>query len=247
MSSISIITVVYNGEKTIESCIQSVLKQKIAPLEYLIVDGNSNDKTKSIICRYAHSLKHLSEPDHGIYDAMNKGINLVTGDIIGFLNSDDIYENENILATVQEAFKQDPSLDIVYGDLIYVAADDLEKKVRTWKSKPYYTTFFEDGQVPPHPSFFVKRSILLENEGFDTSFSIAADYDLMYRLLKIENRKSEHISQVFVRMRLGGKSNASLKNIVKGNQEIIKIWKKYNAKLTYSFWTKRLLQKIKQF
>lgn len=247
-NKISIITVVYNGEKTIQETLESVFAQKNIDLEYIIIDGNSTDQTRSIINSYNLKIHQiLSESDNGVYDAMNKGLKLATGDFIGFLNSDDMYYSSSSLAKVIETFQKFPFLDIVYGNLLYVQRENPNKTVRKWINKPYYNSYFEDGNVPAHPSFFVRRDVLLETMGFDLSFHFASDYELMFRLLKIEKKKSHYLPEILVRMRLGGKTNKSLNNIRHGNFEIINTWKKHRQLIPLKFWMLRYLKKIVQF
>ena len=185
---ISIITVVYNNSGTIANAIESVLSQNYTNVEYIIIDGNSNDGTLEIINKYASNIsKIVSEKDNGIYDAMNKGLKLATGDVIGILNSDDLYANNSILNEVMTQFNNDPDLDILYGDLVYVKNDNVDKVVRNWISNPYYKNFFENGNVPPHPSLFVKKSVYEKAGLFDLNFKLAADYEFMLRIFKKHN------------------------------------------------------------
>lgn len=246
-NSYSIITVVFNNCQTILDTLRSVQAQG-GVLEHLIIDGGSTDDTLEIIHQEGSPLvKVLSEPDEGIYDAMNKGIRLASGDIIAFLNSDDIYFDNSILENVRLCFDRDLKLEIVYGDLVYVKKDNTNNIVRSWTNQSYHSVFFEDGNVPAHPSFFVKRKALVETQGFDLQFQIAADYELMFRLLKIEARTSLYYSGILVRMRLGGESNKSLKNIIRGNQEIVRTWKKHEIQIPWYFWFCRYYQKVRQF
>lgn len=158
---ISIVTVVYNNERTINDAIISVLSQTYNDLEYVIIDGNSSDNTVNIINNFKDRLGYfVSENDAGIYDAMNKGVLASSGDVIGILNSDDLYQDATVIESVMNQFIQNPSLDIVYGDLVYVKSDNVAKVVRNWKSFPYYNNFFNHGNVPPHPSLFVKKKSL---------------------------------------------------------------------------------------
>jgi len=245
---ISIITVVYNNEKTVHTAIESVLSQSYANVEYIVIDGKSTDDTLAIINRYAKSIDTIqSEPDKGIYDAMNKGISLCTGDVIGILNSDDVYADEFVLEKVMNAFQNDHELDMVYGDLVYVKADDVDKIVRIWKSTPYYSNFFEDGHVPPHPSLFIKNTAYKQVGFFNTEMNLAADYDFMLRLFKLFGFRSTYLNCLFVKMRLGGATNASLKNIVYGNLEILRSWKNNGLKVPFLLMPKRILKRLIQF
>lgn len=244
---VSIITVVYNNEFTIADAIESVLSQDYNDIEYIIVDGNSTDRTLSIVNQYRDRItKIISEKDNGIYDAMNKGIHSATGDIIGILNSDDLYNDRYVISNVVETFYDKPDIGAIYGDLYYVDAKNPQKIVRHWVSKLYYNNFFEDGEVPPHPTFFIKRTIYDEVKVFDLTYKLAADYDLMFRILKVNSIKSYHVNRVLVRMRLGGATNKNLKNIFRGNKEIINIWSKYNYKIPVKFFINRYAKKIYQ-
>ena len=234
-NSYSIITVVFNNCQTILDTLRSVQAQ-VGVLEHLIIDGGSTDSTLDIIRKENSPLiKLISEPDEGIYDAMNKGISLASGDIIAFLNSDDIYFDNGIIGNIRMCFDKNPSLEIVFGDLVYVKKDNVNSIIRRWTNQSYYSDFFEEGNIPAHPSFFVKKKVLVETQGFDLQFKIAADYELMFRLLKIEGRSSLYYPKVLVRMRLGGESNNSLNNIIRGNQEIVRTWKKHKKQIPWHF------------
>lgn len=248
MNSITIITVVYNNASTILDALRSVSTQRGLAIEYIVIDGGSTDGTLEMIKAYIHPPTLLvSEPDQGIYDAMNKGIRMATGDIVGFLNSDDVYYDQEVLKQVQMAFDTDKTIQIVYGDLIYVRKHSLSGIVRTWRSKPYDTFFFDQGNVPPHPAFFVRRDALTESGGFDVRYRLAADYELMFRLLKIEEKVSLYLPRIMVRMRLGGQTNKSLANILIGNKEIINVWAKHSLKIPLSFWSRRYFLKLEQY
>lgn len=245
---ISIITVVYNNEKTIKDALNSVLGQTYKDIEYIIVDGKSNDKTVSIIKEYKNKLGcFISEKDFGIYDAMNKGINAATGDVIGILNSDDLYQDTNVIETVMNQFNQNPSIDIVYGDLVYVKSDNVNKVVRNWKSNPYYNSFFENGNVPPHPSLFVKKSVYEKAGLFNLDFKLAADYEFMLRIFKKYNFNSKYINRVIVKMRLGGATNQSFSNIIRQNIEIINAWNHNELKLPFLLMPLRIIKRLIQF
>ena len=245
---ISIITVVYNNQKTIKDAIESVLAQNYTNIEYIIIDGNSNDGTLDVINNYASKItKIISEKDNGIYDAMNKGLKLATGDVIGILNSDDLYANNSILNEVMKHFNNDMNLDILYGDLVYVKHDNVDKIVRRWTSKPYYPNFFENGGVPPHPSLFVSSRVYQEAGYFNLKYRLAADYEFMLRIFKTFSFKIKYLPLVFVNMRLGGATNNSLKNIYKGNVEILNAWKVNGYKIPLLLIPKRIFKRLIQF
>lgn len=222
---VSIITVSYNSSKTICQTIDSVLSQDYPNLEYILVDGNSTDGTKQILqSYYSHKLRYISEIDSGIYDAMNKGIKMSSGDIIGIINADDFYTHGQVLSQVVAAF-QTQGVDGVYGDLVYVQADEPGKIIRYWKSGEYKQNSFLQGWMPPHPTFFVKREIYEKYNAFDTRLKSAADYELMLRFIHKYKISVAYIPQVLVSMRTGGVSNASLKNRVRANLEDRLAWK----------------------
>jgi glycosyltransferase len=246
--TLSIITVVYNNVHTIRDTLASVAAQRVVEPEHVVVDGVSTDGTLALIEAFESStIRLLSEPDTGIYNAMNKGIRRASGDIIGFLNGDDVYAHPNVLLKVQQIFEENLAIDLVYGDLVYVRENDLSKVVRRWKSSSYDAGFFENGHVPPHPAFFARRMALLESGGFDEQFRLASDYELMFRLLKIEQRPAVYVPEIWVRMRLGGATNQSTRNIRTGNQEIVATWKKHQKRIPLRFWFLRYLRKVKQF
>ena len=245
---ISIITVVYNNEKTIKDAMQSVLRQTYKNIEYVIIDGKSKDNTVNLINEYKEELGYfISEKDNGLYDAMNKGIQATTGDVIGILNSDDLYQDLDVIAAVMERFNDDPELDILYGDLVYVKSDDTSKVVRNWKSKSYYNNFFEDANVPPHPSLFVRSKVYKEAGLFDLQYKLAADYELMLRMFKKHNFKSKYLNRLIIKMRLGGATNQSFSNIVNQNIEILKAWKNNGLQAPFYLMPLRIFKRLLQF
>lgn len=244
---ISIITVVFNNSATIASAIESVLGQNYPHVEYIVVDGKSNDGTMDVLEKYSSSIdKIVSEPDEGIYDAMNKGIALATGDVIGILNSDDVYADERVLTDVMHEFLNH-SVDMVYGDLVYVKNTDLNHIVRLWKSKQYYPGFFDDGHVPPHPSLFLRKRVYDKVGSFNRTMRLAADYEFMLRLFKMHSFESRYINRLFVKMRLGGATNGSLRNIIDGNKEILEAWKINKLKAPFLLMPKRVFRRLIQF
>lgn len=219
---ISIITVVWNNDKTIKKAIESVLNQSYKEIEYIIVDGQSSDKTVNIINSYGEKIsKFISEPDNGLYDAMNKGITLATGDVIGILNSDDFYENNSIIQNIIDEF-QSRKVDIIYGDVVYVNPDNLEKIVRYYDSSKFNPLKFAYGWMPAHPSVFVKRHIYEKYGLFRTDLKIASDFDILARLIYVNNVSYGYINKVVVRMRTGGISS-SFSNIFLIIKEQLKV------------------------
>lgn len=245
---ISIITVVYNNDKTILDAMQSVFCQTYKNIEYVIIDGGSKDKTVSLINAYKDKLGYfVSEKDNGLYDAMNKGIKACTGDVIGILNSDDLYQDSNIIEAVMDEFNNNPELDILYGDLVYVKSENTDIVVRNWKSKEYYDRFFENANVPPHPSLFVKREVYKEAGLFDLQYKLAADYELMLRMFKKYHFKSKYFNRLIIKMRLGGATNQSFINIFNQNKEILIAWKNNGLKAPFYLMPLRIFKRLVQF
>ncbi len=210
---ISIITVCFNAEQTIERCILSVINQSFSNIEYIIIDGGSTDNTLNIIDKYRHKIKIVvSEADNGIYDAMNKGIKIAKGEIVGMLNADDFFADENILLNVAKAFKLN-NPDVLYGDLDYV--DNSNKVIRSWKSGKYSNGIFNWGWMPPHPTFYCKR-IYFEKLGYySLNYGTAADYELMVRFLHLNKLSVFYLKLIMVKMEIGGASNNSIYNRIK--------------------------------
>jgi glycosyltransferase involved in cell wall biosynthesis len=224
LTTISIITTVLNSADTIEDCILSIRNQAV-PVEHIIIDGGSTDGTLGIIDRYRSALaKVVSEKDEGIYDGMNKGIKLATGDIIGLLNADDLYMTQETLLKVIKVF-EDINTESCYGDLIYVDPNNLDKITRRWRSDAYNYRRFYWGWMPPHPTFFVKRNIYDKYGLFNLSLGSSADYELMLRFLVKYRITSIYIPATLVKMRSGGLSNASLKNRLRANMNDSLAWK----------------------
>ena len=218
---VSIITSVFNNEKHIEDAINSVLSQTYSNIEYIIIDGNSKDNTKKIIEKYLDKIDiFVSEPDRGIYDGLNKGILKATGDIIGFLHSDDIYYDNRVIEKVVKAFEK--NTDGVYGDLVYIKDD---KVIRYWRSGEFNINKLKKGWMPPHPTLFLKKSIYEKYGLFDLNFKIAGDYDFILRILK-NNINLKYIPEILYKMRIGGASNKNIKNIIQKSKEDLKALRK---------------------
>ena len=221
---ISVITAVLNGERTIRDCMESVQKQT-CPAEHIIVDVGSTDGTLEIVRVYAEKTDRLvSGLDCGIYDAMNKGISLATGDVVGILNADDFYPNADVLVKVARIFG-DESVDACYGDLDYVDDLDTGRVVQRWRSGPYDINRFYHGWMPPHPAFFVRKTCYETFGHYRLDMGSAADYELMLRLLLKHGRTAAYIPEVLVHMRTGGTSNASLLNRIMANRMDRKAWR----------------------
>ncbi len=245
---LTIITVSFNSQATIEDTILSVASQNYSDIEYIIVDGGSVDGTVDLIKQHENKVSRwISEPDNGIYDAMNKGIAMSTGDVIGILNSDDVYADNKVLEYVATAFGN-PSIDSCYADLVYVDQNDVNRIVRYWKSCDYKNGLFEKGWAPPHPTFYVRKSIYEKYGNFDLDYKLAADFEIMMRFIEKYKIKTVYFPKVFVKMRLGGATNKSFVNIIKQNYEIMLSYKKNSIKLPlFSFLTNKVAAKVRQF
>lgn len=222
---ISLITVTFNSGETLRDTIQSVLSQSYSNIEYIVVDGLSVDNTIEIIQEYEQQftgrLKWISEKDAGLYDAMNKGIRMATGDIVGIINSDDFYHRKDVLSKVAEAF-QNEEIEVVYGDVRFVNPHNLDKTVRYYSSKNFSLKRFRYGFMPAHPTFFTYRKNFETIGYYKTDYRIAADYELLIRFLYIYRLKAKYIPIDFMKMRTGGISTASLKSNFLLNREIVR-------------------------
>lgn len=213
MIKVSVITAVYNRSSTIGQALDSVLSQRHAAVESIVIDGGSTDGTLEVIGRYRDRLGTVvSERDNGIYDALNKGLRMATGDVIGFMHADDKYADVQVLSDVATRFA-DPAVDAVYGDLVYVDATDTEKIVRLWTAGDFEPSLLRRGWMPPHPTLYVRRTRYQQVGGFDTRYRIAADYDHMVRLLSTPGLQVDYVPRVLVRMRVGGVSNRSPRTV----------------------------------
>lgn len=246
----SLITVSYNSSQTIADTIESVLSQTYHDIEYIIVDGNSKDNTIEIVKSYeplfSGRLRWISEPDNGLYDAMNKGVRMVTGDVVGIINSDDLFCDSEAISKVVSVFKNDNVLEGVYADLYYVAQDDTNKVIRRWvtgSQKP-----FSSGWHPAHPTLYLKNDVYKKYGFFDLNFRLAADFEIMLRFLDNYKIKISYLPESFVKMRLGGETNKSIQNIYNQNIECLKSFEQNKIKvnkLLYPF--KRLIPKLLQY
>jgi glycosyltransferase len=210
---VSIITATWNSEKTIESALDSVSLQNYPDIEHIIIDGQSQDATLNLIKSYgSKAVKVVTEADNGLYDALNKGIKLASGDIIGFLHSDDVFANNHVIYDLVGTFKSS-EIDAVYGDLEYVASENLKKVIRYWKSKKFVYAELKKGWMPPHPTFFMKADNYDVLGGFDLKYKISADYDHLLRCLLTKEFNVCYLPFVITKMRLGGVSNRGIKNL----------------------------------
>lgn len=243
---ISIITATYNSAATIRDTLASIREQDHPDIEHIIVDGGSTDGTLDIVDDFPHVAKLISGKDAGIYDAMNKGISVATGQAIGILNSDDIYTDGTVLSTVAAVFT-DPAVMTAYADLQYVDANDQHKVLRNWHSGPFKRENFYFGWMPPHPTFFVRREVYARAGVFNLGLRSAADYELMLRVLVKMGMTTHYIPRVIVKMRAGGMSNASLLNRLRGNREDRLAWKINDLKPYFFTLYMKPLRKISQF
>lgn len=247
MVKVGIVTGTYNSEKYISDCISSVNNQDYPEISHIIIDGASKDETiKRINATPNRVTKIISESDDGIYNAMNKGLLNSDGDILGILNSDDFYNTNLVITNVVKAF-ENSNADCVFGDLFYVNAENPEKIIRKWVTGKYQKNGFRKGWHPAHPSFFVKRDVYEKYGYFDEELSLAADFEIMLRFIERHKLKTYYIAEPLVRMRLGGATSKNLKNVIEGNKQCIKAFKKNNMKVPPFYPLVRLIPKLKQF
>jgi glycosyltransferase involved in cell wall biosynthesis len=240
---LSIITVCFNSQNTLQRTIHSVASQTYPDIEYIIIDGESRDNTVRLIKENQSVINRwVSEPDEGIYDAMNKGIAMATGDVIGFLNSDDVFYNESAAATIMHRFNN-PDIDIVHGGLNFI--NNKSKLVRTWQGSPYEPGAFARGWHPAHPTFYVRREVYAKLEPYDTTMPVAADFEMMLRAIEVHKFSSSFIDETLIVFSMGGNSTGSIRNILRGNREILKAFKKNNIKVnSLMYMIRRLIPKI---
>ncbi len=242
---ISIITATYNSASTVRDTFESVLAQDYKDIEYIVVDGASTDGTVDIIKEYEKKfngrMKWKSEPDKGIYDAMNKGIARATGDVVGFLNSDDFFSKPDVLSTIAKNIK---GVDAVYADIHYVSLKDIEKTVRYYSSAYFRSWIMKAGFMPAHPTFYCRRELFEKYGNFDTQFKIAADFELLLRFIYIHKIKTKYIPADFVTMRVGGASTNGLISHKKILKDHMKAYKKNNVSSNYLFESFRYFVRI---
>ncbi len=248
---ISIITASFNSGSTIRNTIESVMRQTHQDWELIIKDGGSKDATldvcRELETRAAGRMKILSNPDKGIYDAMNHGIEVATGDVIGLLNSDDFYTSGDVLAAISEVFEKDDKLDAVYGDIHYVHDGALDKCVRYYSSADFKRESMMHGWMPAHPSFYCRREVYQKYGMFDTSFKVAADFEQLLRLIYIHNIKTQYIPKDFVTMRIGGASTGGIKSRVTIMREHLRGFKKNGIKNNFFRLSSRYFGKIQEY
>ena len=245
VTSVSVITVCFNSEHTIRDTIESVLGQSYPAVEYIIVDGCSSDRTMEIVRSFSNQIATVvSEPDDGLYHAMNKGIKLAQGEIICILNSDDVFADVRVVEDVVTAFER-TGAPCVFGDLVYVDRSNTSRVVRRWKSSPFRRDAFRTGWHPPHPAFFVRRGVYEEIGAFDTSIPLVADYEFMLRVLQIHAYPSFYLPRLCVRMRLGGVTSNGLRSNIRGLRHILRVLRIHEVRVnTLRFIVGRFLPKI---
>jgi glycosyltransferase involved in cell wall biosynthesis len=248
---ISLVTATFNSASVLKSCLDSICSQQHNSVEHLIIDGGSTDNTQLLIKDYQNNyqnidIKFISEPDQGIYDALNKGIQKATGDIIGFVHSDDALASKDTLKNIAKAFYENDVYG-VYGDLHYVAADNPNKILRNWVSQPFSAKLLKKGWMPAHPTLFLRKEIYEQFGGFDLSYKIAADYEFILRVFKHKQLSFYYLPEVITKMRWGGASNKSLKNILQKSAEDYRALKTHNIGIPWMILLQKNLSKISQF
>jgi glycosyltransferase len=224
---ISVVTATFNSSGTVGQTIKSVKDQTYRNIEHVVVDGGSTDDTLDLVAGNMRDGTIInSQRDEGIYDALNRGVSLSTGDVVGFLHSDDFYYDDFVVQSIAEAFK-DPAVDMCYGDLIYVSKNDTKKVVRRWRAGGFAKSRLKFGWMPPHPSLYVRRELLLKYP-FDVRFSVSGDYDQMIRMLCTRDQEILYLPTIFVAMRTGGASNRSVRNIFRKSFEDYKVIRKHS-------------------
>ena len=247
MIKISIVTVVYNAADTLEETILSVSTQRYPNIEHIVIDGGSTDGSIEIIKKHSDKVDiWISEPDEGIYHGMNKGIAMATGAVIGTLNADDVYQDNHVLDRIAGTFA-DEDIEGCYGDLVYVDPDDLSKVIRYWTSEPYRPGLFERGWMPAHPTFFVRSTVYERFGVFNLQLKLQSDFELTARLMALHQISTKYIPKVLVRMRTGGATNKSWKNILRGNLESYRACKKMGLKLTPFYFFTKMMMRVPQY
>ncbi|MFN9519576.1 MAG: glycosyltransferase [Bacteroidota bacterium] len=243
---ITIITAVYNNVRFVKDALESVLQQTYPNLEYIVIDGGSTDGSYEIIQSYAHRIHHIiSEPDKGLYDALNKGISLASGEIIGIMHSDDFYAHRNVLRKIANRFG--PDVDALYGNLDYISNADKGKVIRQWRSGKYRRSKFLTGWMPPHPTVFIRKTIFEKYGGYNTQLAFSSDYEILIRLFYVHRISIAFIDEVLVKMRTGGQSNRSVRNRMRSHFEDYKAWRIAGARVFPPTLFLKLLRKIPQF
>ncbi|NTD95626.1 glycosyltransferase [Agrobacterium tumefaciens] len=244
---ISIITVIYNGEAYLKECIESIIGQSYQDIEYIIVDGASTDGTLKIVEDYRHAVTHLvSEPDRGLYDAINKGILLASGEVVGILNADDMLADENVIAQVAKAFTEHAEINAIYGDLNYIRPVS-NQILRTWKSKQADKLDIAKGWMPAHPTLYIKRDLFEQYGNYALDIGTAADYDLILRYFFVYQLKAVYLPILMVNMRMGGVSNKNLSSLAGAFKNDYKALKRNRILNPIKVLFRKKLSKIMQY
>jgi glycosyltransferase involved in cell wall biosynthesis len=244
-TSLSIITVCLNSARTLGDTLASVNAQTHPDIEHIVIDGGSTDGTQDLARAQGRRVAQLvSEPDRGIYDAMNKGLALATGDVVGFLNADDAFASPAAAAAIARAFDRETLA--CYGDVVYVSAEDPTRVIRYWRSGPYRRGLCAQGWAPPHPTLYVRREAVLRHGGFDERLRVAADFEMALRLLDVAGLPVRYIPEVLVRMRAGGVSNGSLKGILRGHRDMAAALRAHGLPAGWGWSARRLARRIPQ-
>jgi glycosyltransferase involved in cell wall biosynthesis len=243
---VTVITVSFNSRATIADTIESVNTQDFHAVEHVVIDGGSTDGTQEAVARLAPRARLVSEPDRGIYDAMNKGLRIANAPVVGFLNSDDMFAHRSVLSRIVSTI--DAGADACYGDLIYVKRDRPSESARYWRSGVFDPRRMRHGWIPPHPTFYARNSVLRRSGGFDESYGLASDFELMARLLLTEGLQIKYLPEVLVRMRLGGQTNLSLRNVIRQNLQIRRALQRHCPGTSLPAWmVGKLLIRMRQF
>lgn len=244
---VTLITVTYNSSKYLEESFKSVIAQDYPNIEHIVVDGKSTDGTLDVIKKYqSHFAKWVSETDRGMYDAINKGMAMSTGDIIGVIHSDDVLASPDVISSIVKAF-QEQHVDSVYGDLEYVDPDNINKIYRIWKGRPYKRSLFRNGWMPAHPTFYIKRELVQKFGGYESHYYSAADYEFMARYLYKNNVSSYYIPKLIVKMRRGGQSNSSFKTRLRANRRDYLAMKRNKIPFAFIVSILKPLSKVHQY
>ncbi|MCW5516904.1 glycosyltransferase family 2 protein [Muriicola sp. Z0-33] len=246
---LTLITATYNSGKVLLDCLNSVWKQDYNDIEHLIIDGGSEDDTLSVVEKFKchnYNIKVFSDSDNGIYYALNKGIALATGEVIGFVHSDDLLADPKIVSKIMNCFNDGP-YDGVYGNLQYVDKQQSTKVVRSWQSRDFEPGLLGKGWMPAHPTFFLKKEVYVKHGGFNLNYRIAADYDMMLRVLKDTSYRFVFLREVITKMRMGGASNRNLKNIIVKSREDYKILKRNHIRNPLLALFLKNISKVNQF
>jgi len=243
----SVITVSFNSAETISDTITSIAQQDYGDIEHIVVDGGSSDGTLEIISNSPSIAHYVSEPDKGIYDAMNKGIAMASGDVIGILNADDFYVNKSVISQIAQVFNNE-EVEACYADLVYVKENDTSKIVRYWKSQSFKPGLFLKGWMPAHPTFFVRKSVYQQHGLFNLNYRIASDVEMLFRLLEVKRIKTVYLPETIIKMRLGGTTNKSFKNIKQQNQEVLMMLDTFYGHVSrVRFFALKVFSRLQQF